>query len=361
VKLPEPICTALLKRNGGFVRGAPIHIAALEEIMPVDDDYWLHTEITDDQAPDHDLLYTFGYETEVGGTFLMNFNTRGPTNDPSVYLDMHGESTYLLSDSVRGYFEAALATAGGPSVHWEETESHPDVIARDTIDCSALHDGEPAALEQVLARQGEALILYVQERSPGSETLTRTTLPLPLDPDWAQVRPRRRAPVATFGLHLQPAENAGIVYARSERSGDAGWKNSTAEGSPIYAMFESTDRARLESLRTQLLGTKAAAHAQEIHDRQTAFQDLLATLTPEQRTAALMQEAMKLKAETDRRFAAQFGDLGSAPPDVAQAAENLRRTFEQMAEQARKKAAANPLDPEVLRKIQEHLRDPDAQ
>ena len=76
--LPEPIRTALGIRNGGSVRNTSIDVLPLDQIVPVDDDFWRRTEIDEDEAPDHALMFVFGHENEVGGTFLMNFNADGP-------------------------------------------------------------------------------------------------------------------------------------------------------------------------------------------------------------------------------------------------------------------------------------------
>lgn len=361
VTLPEPLRTALSLRNGGFVRNAPIEILALGEMVPLDDDFWKFTELDLDEAPDHDLVLLFGSETETGATLLMNFNAQGPGGAPSVYFDHHGESTYLVGDTIAGFFEEQLASAAEPSVEWSEAETIPSVIARETIDLSTLYDGRPASEEQVLARGDDALILFTRQRTPDGETLTRTTLPLPLDAGWAQIAPYRPAPIATFALQLQPVENDGMVEEQSAMNEDRRWKNSTSRGVPIYVMFESTDRDRLQALRTQILGNEGAARAQAKQGRQAAFQQTLEGLPPEQRTAALFQAAMNMKEETDRQFAAQFGDLGPMPPELAAAAEAIRLRIEKMTEQVRQKTAANPPDPETLRRIEGYLRDPDAE
>ncbi|MCA1685225.1 MAG: SMI1/KNR4 family protein, partial [Planctomycetia bacterium] len=54
VTLPEPLRTALGRRNGGYVRNAPVEVLPIEQIVPVDDDFWEWTEIAEDEAPDHD-------------------------------------------------------------------------------------------------------------------------------------------------------------------------------------------------------------------------------------------------------------------------------------------------------------------
>jgi hypothetical protein len=355
VTMPEPIRTALGLRNGGFVRNASIAILPLDQIVPVDDDFWRLTELVEDEAPDHGLMFVFGSEIQSGATFLMNFNAHGPEGPPSVYIDHHGESTYLVNDTIGGYFEAELASDAEPSVDWSEAEGRLSIIASETIDLSDEDEDVPASLEQILAREGESLILFTRRRSPEGESLTRTTLPLPLDAGLAEIQPH---PAASM-LHLQPETSEGIVEACSERNDDGRWKNSTSRGVPVYVTFESTDRDRLLALRTRLLGVEGAARARAKEDRQAALTETLGTLTPDQRTAAMMQAALKLKEENERKFAAEFGDPDTMPPELADAAAAIRRRFEAMADLVRQRIAANPPDPETLRQIEGYLRDPD--
>jgi hypothetical protein len=353
LKLPEPIRTAIGIRNGGNVRNTSIEILPLDQIVPVDDDFWEYTEISEEEAPQHQLLFIFGNETETGGTFLMNFNARGPAGEPSVYIDHHGESTYLVNQSLSAFFESEMATSPEPTVKWADAQKDADPIARVDIDLSSIYDGAHASFEQALTRGSDELILFTRERSPGIETVSRTTLPLPLDPDWAQIRPFRPAPIRTFSLHLQPVNTDGIVEKRSSKTADGQWKNATSRGTPIYVMFESADRGKLETLRAQVLGSESAAKAQAKQARDAEFQDLLANLPPAQRAAALLSEVLDFREEADRQFAAQFGEIAGMeiPPDLAGAGGAIRQQLEQMAEILREKAAATLLDPEVIKQI----------
>jgi hypothetical protein len=121
-------------------------------------------------------------------------------------------------------------------------------------------------------------------------------------------------------------------------------------------MFESTDRDRLRALRSQLLGDEAAARAQAKQDHQAEFHETLEGLSPEQRSAALLQAALNMGA-----VGGPLGDLAGMPPELAQAAEAMRRRLAEMTEQVRSKAAANPTDPETIRRIEGYLRDPGAE
>ncbi len=357
VNLPEPLRTALRIRNGGPVRNTAFEIVPLEEIVPVDDDFWNHTEIDEDEAPDHALVFVFGAETQCGGTLIANFNANGPRGCPSVYIDFHGESTEQLDESLADFFESVLISSESPSVDWLElSRSRAAIITRESIDLAALHGKQPSSLEQVLAQVGECLILLTREQSPEGTILTRTVLPLPLDPEAAEIEPYRPAPITTFGLHLEPTDNEGIVHTQSEMHDDGRWKNSTTEGVPIYVTLESTDRGRLESLRSQLFGQHGAALAQASEDQQQALAETLGKLSPDQRTAALGQMAMAMKQEIDRQFTAQLGDLGSAPPEIAAAAEAIRGKIEEMAKQAAQQAAEKPADPDAMRRLEQLIR-----
>lgn len=355
-KLPEPLRTALRLRNGGYVRDTAIEIARLEGIGPVHDEFWEFADIDDEEGTDHRLVFVFGGDNEAGGTLLMNFNARGAKRPPSVYIDFHGESTERLSGTLSGFFEKVLATSAAPSVDWSESEALP-IVARDAVDLSPMYGGLAASIDQVLARKGKTLILFTRERSPDGETLTRTKLPLPLESGEAEIGPFRPAPISTCALHLQPEASDGIVEDESKRTGDGRWKNSRARGVPIYVSFESTDRRRLESLRSELFGAKQAARAQTNEKRAAALEQSLSALSPEQRTTTLLQAALTMKEEMDREFAAELGDAGDMPSELAQAAEMLQRRMEQMMQQAQQQISANPPDAESLRLLKKMLRD----
>jgi hypothetical protein len=355
VRLPKVLRTVLQTQDGGFVRNASLEILPLEEIVPVDEDFWEYTEIDEDEAPDRDLVFVFGEETEVGGTYLLNFNAKGPAGEPSIYIDFHGESTGRVAGSLKELLEKLLASSPTPSVNWSETETLP-VLARETIDISPIYQGKPAMLEQVLVRDGETLVLFARERSPREETLTRTRLPQPLDAEWARIDAYRPAPVGTFALHLQPEDSSGIVNDESRLNADGMWKNTSETGVPIYVMFESTRREELEALRTQLLGAEAAAHAQAQQDRQAELAATLDALPPEERMSAMLQSALDMQAQLDRDFedSAAAADM---PPHLAHVADMMRRKMAEMLQRAQAKIAATPPSPAVQQKIAEILRD----
>jgi hypothetical protein len=355
VNLPKLLRTALEIQNGGFVRHTPMEISPLEEIVPVGEEFWEFTEIEDEEAPNHDLMFVFGQETEVGGTYLLNFNAKGPKGEPSVYLDFHGESTYRVGGSLEKLLKKMLSTSAVPSVNWSEIEDLP-VLARESIDISPVHQGKPASVDQVLARQGDALVLFTRERSPEGETLSRTLLPLPLDSGWAEISSYRPAPIGTYALHLQPEDSDGIVNEESRRRADGKWKNTTEHGVPIYVTFESITRAQLDGLRKQLLGGQAAARAQAKQDRQAELEATLESLTPDQRMAAMLQSALNMKAELDREFESS-GAADDMPAGIAQAAEMMRRRMEEIMQRAQEKIAANPPPADVQQKIEDVLRD----
>ena len=357
VTLPALLRAALAIQNGGEVRNASMQILPLEEIVPVDEVFWEFTEVNENEAPDHDLMFVFGEETNVGGTYLLNFNAKGPTGEPSVYLDLHGESTYRMGDSLKDLLNELLASAATPSVDWSETEDLP-VLARETIDISSVHRGKPASVEQVLVRDGgDALVLFTRERSPEGEALTRTRLPLPLDTGWSLIDPHRPAPIGTYGLHLHPQNSDGIVSHESRTDADGRWKNTTEHGVPIYVMIESTNRDRLVTLRAQLLGSEAAAQVQAKQDRQADLERTLDSLSPAERISAMLQSALQMKNELDREFADSGAAAAPMPPELAEASETVQRRMQEFMQRAQEKIAANPPSAEVQQKIADVLRD----
>jgi hypothetical protein len=257
------------------------------------------------------------------------------------------------------FFENALSSDVRQRVVWSEVDKSVSVIAREIVDLSSSFRHKHASEELVLLNEGEALVLFVRHVSPEGETLTRTTLPVPFDAAWAEISPYRPAPVATFGLHLQPETRDGIIQIQSAKDANGNWKNTTSRGVPIYVTFESKDRESLSALRAKLLGSEGADRAQAKADRQSQFESLLGTLSPNQRTAALLQAALKMREEADRQFAAQFGGTTPPTPELASALSAMLGKLEQMSNQVLERSAGNPPDPETVRKIEEHLRGRD--
>ncbi len=243
-----------------------------------------------------------------------------------------------------------LQTSDSPSVDWAETAAMP-VIARETIDLSAIHGGRPAEKEQILGRHGGAIVLFTCDRSPGAETYTKTVLPEPLLQQAAMLQPCRPAPVSTCSLMLQPGDTEAIVALESKRTGDGRWKNSTSRGTPICVVFESADRGRLEALRRDLFGTKAAERARAQEERQQKLQTALGSLSLEQRQSAMFQ----MMAQMRERLAAMRGASSplpeGAPPELAALHESLQQKLREAEQRGRDQIAKHPLGPEILRQF----------
>lgn len=318
VRLPEPLRTAFQIQDGGDVRNTAIQVHPLAEIVPVDDDFWEWTELDEAEAPDRALVFEWGYANDCGGTILMNFNAGGPTGSPSVYYDFHGEQTSHVAGSIAQFFAEQLASDESPSIRWEEAEAQPDIIARETLTFD-YGDAGPATLDQILARVGEGVALFARERTGSGESLTRTVLPLPLRSEMTSIQPLRPAPSATFSLHLYPSEPEGIRWAESTTDDDGRWKNSTGQGAPVFGSFEATDRARLETLRAELLGSEAAAQTRADEDRFAAEVRQLKTMTPQERQAAMLGRLMAMMP-ADQREALLSGSVDQAVQQVVDAA-----------------------------------------
>jgi hypothetical protein len=254
------------------------------------------------------------------------------------------------------FVKRTLNTFDGPSVDWSETGTL-DVIARETIDLSPIH-GAPAEKEQFLGRHGGgAVVLYVRERSPRAETYSKTTLPEPLLEQAAMLLPCRPAPVPTYNLMLQPENIDAIVALESQRTSDGQWKNRKSQGTPICVPFESADRERLEALRRDLFGKKAADSARIQEERQQRVQAALDSLSPDERSAAMLQMMMQMRQRMKGKLGGSPLLPADVPPEIASLHDAFKqkvrevdqRAKEQIADTARRLGGLNPEIERLLR------------
>jgi hypothetical protein len=351
VRLPELLRAALVIRNGGRLRDVPLDVHPLDRIKPVDDDFRGHA-YTEEEVEDWDLVFEFAEHAEVDLGFLLDFNANGPQGEPSVATYTHGDiEVEPAADSFAEFMAAQVETDEAPAVDWNETNDAPDVLAREVVEIENW-GGESLRLEQVLVRRGTGLIFYTRQSAATAEELARTILPGPIVAGLASINAYRPPPDATLALHLQSEELDGIVHVASSRSGDGGWKNSETHGAPCYVAFESADRARLEALRSTVLGE--AAHVAETRQaNQDAMNAKLAAMTPEDRTAALFQAATELASEMPPLDPGLTPDSGFH--GLTSLSEILRR---KIAEASQGAGADAEIDPETLRLIKEGLRPP---
>ena len=346
VPLPQVLRDALSRQNGGFVRDSEFRVLPLSEIERPDDEFWEWASYEEQDVPDRSLLFRFA-EDEFGGTYLFCCPA-GAQDQPSVFSHYHdsGGDLNRCSKSITRFFERMLATSETPAVDWSETENL-EVIARERIDLSPIHGG-PAEKEQVLARHGETIVLFVHERSPAREQYARTALPEPLSRHLAMLQPCRPAPIVTYSLVLQPENIEAIESVESERTSDGQWKNSSSRGTPICVLFESADRGRLEALRRALFGKQAADCAQAQEDQQQKFQQALAGLSLEQRQAAMAQAMLRMREQFAQL---QGGPLNpeQRPPEAAGLHDLMQQKFREIEQRAKDVLGKHPVGPDVLR------------
>jgi hypothetical protein len=356
VSLPGALREALSRQNGGTLRDSNVQIRPLEEILPASSELWEYASYAEHEIRDRALVFELGEDQDLGGQYFLNFNAKGRRGEPSVY-EYHSDPGDLdkVSSSLTKFFERILATSESPAIDWSEVDK-PDarVLARETIDISPTH-GPGSTNEQVLVRHASALWLYTHLSSKNEESLTRLSLPLPLDSDWALIRKLRPAPISTHALHLQPAESAAIVQTESTRTKDGRWKNSSMRGAPIYGYFESVDPDTLKALRTELLGGESAKKAQRIEDAQEQLSQSLDTVAPEARQAAMLNVALQMREQMNQRFREQFGfDFAVPPsPEMAKLAELVQGRLAQVIDQTQGKIAQNPPDPETVQRLED--------
>ena len=349
VTLPEPLRTALALRDGGMVRKAGFSIHPLAEIVPVEDDFWEWCDLEAEEVPDRSLLFEWGLGD---ATMLMNFNEAGPHGSPSVYLDFHGEQCLRVGDSMVAFFEAELAADAEPTVRWADAENRLGTIARVTVKDEDPDVHEPA-VDQILIRDRNSLVVFSHERFADGERLTRTTLPMPLDAEMARIHSLRPGSDDFFVLHLQSSDPEATTEEESTRDEDGLWKNSSTEGTPsFYVQIQANDRARLEAIRIELVGAEAAKLTRSNEERDHALAANLAGMPTAERQAAMVARMLDLLPAEERaallsgsvdQAVQQVADRAAAdgiPPELAEAAMAVRRRFAEA--MARMQNSPNP-------------------
>jgi len=350
VKLPGSLGEAFRRGDGGSIRFTDLEILPLGQIVPMEDDFWLYEEIPGDEAEDHALVFRLGYENTVGGQLLLNYNAGGPEAEPSVYIFHNdGCGASLVADSLDEFLARMLTFTAVPMVDWSASKEGIEVVAREGFDVQ-YDDAGRARVEQVLGREGQALVLFTREEGKDGVRLAKLILPLPLDPHQAEIRPSRPGPSPTFGLYLHPEVTERIIGEFSEQIEDGRWDNRTTQGGPVYGLFESTDRGRLEALRSLLLGPRAAIRPRsESMKSDPGASDRLRALSPEDRRVATLLAGRKLKAEYEAKLAS-----GADPAEAMFARHMIERMDASIAAALAEGAPEDP-DPETLRRVRAAL------
>jgi hypothetical protein len=352
VCFPQVLRQAFAQQDGGFVRETQFRILPLDEIENPEAEFWQWASFEGVDVPDRRFVFQFA-EDDVGGNYLLIYEAGRPEQDPAVFV-YHSDPGEVsrCAKSVATFFDRMLKTSDSPSVDWAETAAM-HVIAQETIDLSAMHGGRPAGKEQILGRDGGAIVLFTCERTPGAETYSKTVLREPLLEEAAMLWPGRPAPVSTYGLMLQPRDTESIVAFDSRRTGDGRWKNSASRGTPVCVIFESAERQRLEGLRRDLFGKKAADRAKALEDRQRRLETKLSTLSPDERSSAMIQVMLQMR----ERYGGVLGSGLPAPegaqPELSALFESLHHKLREAKERGRDQIAKHPLGPEIVRQFGE--------
>jgi hypothetical protein len=352
VRLPEVLRQAYARQDGGYVLDTefPFRVYPLDEIDTPDDASWEYFCFDKGEEADQELFFEFA-EDDFGGRFFLRYSADHSGQEPAVFV-YHGDTgnTELCEGSVTKFFEWLLRTDAAPSVDWAEVAALAPV-ARETVDLSPLYHGRPAEKEQVLARVGRNLVLYVRERTPESESYTKTTLPEPLKAGEARLQQSHPGITPTHGLMLQPKNSRGIVSVRSRRTSRGGWKNDKERGVPVYVEFESADPERLRALRVELFGQKAADRADAEEKRQQKFEESMMSLSPDEQHSAMMQMMMQMRGRPGGMPATDAPLPPGAPPEAVALHEMMQKKLREIEERARGHIAKHPVDPKLLAEL----------
>lgn len=251
VTLPKLLKKVLSEHDGGCVLGTMFRVLPLGEIVPADDEFWDFALVDDDEVVDHALVFPFAWDDELGGQYVLNFNAAGPNDEPSVMQNYSDPGDLnCAAKSLDKFFAKMLKVSGGPVFNWTDIESLA-VLADETIDDSYCR-GPQATTRNVLAQDGECLVLFVHRTGADGERMEKTRLPLPLLADEMEIENRHDDQSGPWNLHLEPEDSDGIVQWESQLKSNGKWKNTETKGVPIYVEYESTDKKHLTVLQTQL-------------------------------------------------------------------------------------------------------------
>lgn len=253
VKLPESLAAALRRQNGGLVRYSSVWLHPLDQVTRSDGGLlgWVAPNRT--EVSDRNLVFTFAHDDEEP-VYVLNFNTNGPTGEPSVYSAQGDPPDFRLeANTTAEFFSTLIAVSPVPAVDWSEIGRLDVVLLQDKVDVSVMQT------EIVLGRLSGTLVLYTHDVDPWNEWYTKITIPEPLNPWFAFVFKYPPFINMPYFLHLSPRDPAGVISVESMRTSDGNWKTSVDYGVPVYVDVLCNNMSRLRSLRRELLGKGAVA------------------------------------------------------------------------------------------------------
>lgn len=255
IALPKVLKPLFQVQNGGAVQYSDIQILPLEKIAPVETDFWTDAEYSRKLIADTSLVFRFAADRRRGDHhYFLNFNAKGRDGEPSVYHLYHDPGELrLFTKTVKAFFDKLIGVTDSPLADWSETERLETVLHQESMEWVVL--GNLAVLQKtLLGRLNGNLFWYSMTDSGDTRSVTKVTLPEPLDKSWAMIRPTRPSP-KMYGLHLQPCNSDGIVSIESKQRDDGFWKNEIDHGVPHHITVESTSLERLEQLKRTLFGS----------------------------------------------------------------------------------------------------------
>lgn len=344
VKLPKLLRKVYREHNGGLVRSTQLELYALEQIVPPDERAWatLGGDGADAAAfTDHSRVLIIGWDNEAGGQYFLNYNECYDDEDPSIW-SCTGVGTGIrrVSPSASRYLKKLATASDKPEVDWEESE-RLEVLAEDAVDESAWLP--PGTVSRYLLARGDGVLVLYRESldfGTGGKRLTRIELPLPLDVETMILRQRRMD--GPWTLQLQPKRSAGIIYIESTELPDGGWRNRRSKGAPAYDVFESESKEKLEELRVELIGEKAAKECEAEDDRMVAFQRRVSQSSPDELQVIGFQLLHAMQGTLPDE------DLeGEMPAEPIASAAHIQHLMNQMRAEVANRGGDEPIPPDV--------------
>lgn len=257
VSLPDLLRRSLLVQNGGRVRYSSMVARALEDITPMNREFWADAWCEEDEFPDQQLAFAFG-ELEEGETLLiLNYNRQGRRRSrdiPSVYSYSHDPGEVLkVAETFEEFLASQIQVSNEPGFIWPEPVDLDGILFHERV----LQQGQGGWTEHetIVQKVSGSIRVFCRETAAkadqrSGEELLRVDLRHPLKESAATIWSGGEVHFLT----LESAAEEDSSAVRSVKMADGKWKNRSGEP---QCNILSTEKEKLRALRASIFGRSA--------------------------------------------------------------------------------------------------------
>jgi SMI1 / KNR4 family (SUKH-1) len=257
VPLPDLLRQSLLIQNGGKIRYSQVVVKALEDITPMNQEFWNDAWCDEDEFPDKQLVFAFGESEEGEPLLLLNYNRQGrrrTRNMPAVYSYTHDPGEVVkVAESFEEFLASQIEVSNEPGFMWPESANLDGILFHERI----LQQGQGGWVEHetIVQKVPGSIRVYCRETAAkedqhSGEELLRIDLRHPLKESAATIWSGGEVHFLT----LESAAEEESSAVRSVKMADGKWKNQSEEP---HCDVQSTEKEKLRSLRASLFGRSA--------------------------------------------------------------------------------------------------------